>query len=299
MKIKREIKVGIYVVGIIFVMYWTFNFLKGQDIFNKSDSYYAHYDNVEGLVPTAQVFIKGLKVGLVEKINYNQDEKRFEVRLRIESGYIIPDNSIAKIYSSDIMGNKAVTIVLGNSPKQLAQGSVMNSSISTDLMTEIMPLKGKLDSILMKIDQTFTAINNVLTDEKQDEVKNIITNIDNSMLRLASISATIDKEKTQIVKILENAEAFTATLAASTDAISGTLANLMEFSDTLRRADISAIATKFNNLLTSINNTDGTIGQLIHNGDLHQNLVETLRDLDLLLKDLKENPKKYVKLSLF
>ncbi len=299
MKLKREVKIGAYIVATLFIMYWVFNFLKGQDIFNKSVTYYARYESVEGLVPTAQVYIKGLKVGIIEKIEYEQKEKLFLVRLRVEAGYIIPENSIAKIFNADLMGNKAVSIVLGSSPKQLAPGSIMASDISTDLMTEIMPLKGKLDSLLIKTNETFAAINNILTEEKQNEIKSIITNLATSTSNLAALTNTLNEEKTHLSNTMKNAETFTASLAQNTGNITAMLENLKAVSDTLHNTEIGALIAKVNNLLSAANSLDGTVGQLLHNDELYKNLSSTLHDLDLLLQDLKANPKKYVKLSLF
>jgi phospholipid/cholesterol/gamma-HCH transport system substrate-binding protein len=175
----------------------------------------------------------------------------------------------------------------------------MDSDKTSNLLAEIEPLKGKLDSILTKVNETFAAINNILTEQKQEEIKNIITNVDKTMEYMAKLSSTLETEKTLLANTLKNAEAFTATLAENAQNITTTLTNLAAVSDSLQKINIGATITKINNLVDAIHDPNGTVGQLLTNEELYQNLTATLRDLDLLLQDIKANPKKYVKLSLF
>ena len=302
-KISREVKIGIYALGTLVLMYWLFNFLKGQDIFNSYDKYYATFENVEGLAQSSTVYLKGLKIGNVSKIELDENAQSFKISLRINRGYSIPKNSTIEIYSTDIMGNKAARILVGDSPMLALPGDYLKSSVASDLTNmvsrELIPLKDKLETLITNLNTTVVSINNVLTTDAQKQLTESIAHLSTSLQHIANITNSLDTEKEHIIRTLENIDTFTASLSNNSQSIDAIIRNFEQLSDSLKQVNVKATVDHLNTLLAQASDTTGTVGQLLYNGELYDRLSSTLNSLDLLIKDLKENPKKYVKLSLF
>jgi phospholipid/cholesterol/gamma-HCH transport system substrate-binding protein len=302
-KISREIKIGIYAVTTLLVMYWLFNFLKGQDLLNTYDTYYATYENVEGLTQSAPVFLKGLKVGTVARISFDTDHQLFLVTMRISRGYSVPANSVAEIYGVDIMGNKAMRIVMGNSPLLAPSKSYLASAVASDFPTmvanELTPIKNKLDVLLTKLTTTVDAVNNVLDEDRQKDLYESIHHLNQTLAHIERITGAIDADKKRLSNTLENIEVFTASLRNNTQSIEAVVHNFEQISDSLKQADIKGTVQHMNTLLAQAADTTGTVGQLLYNDELYRRVSTTLSDLDALINDIKLHPKKYIKLSVF
>jgi len=302
-KISREVKIGIYATVTIVAMFWVFNFLKGRDLFNKYHTYYATFENVEGLTATSSVYLKGLKVGSVSKINFEKTQSLFHVAIRIESSYSVPEDSKAEIYSTDIMGTKAVRILVGSKPRQAAENSYLESNIASDLTNivanELLPLKVKITQTLDNLNVTITALNNTLNEDTQRNLKSSVSNLNSTLHNLNDLSGTLNANKKYLTNSLENIDAFSTSLRKNSVKIDHIVDNLAQISDSLRMVNIKGTIDQLNFLLAQANDTSGTVGKLLHSNDLHDLLTITIHDLDLLLKDLKEHPKRYVKFSLF
>ncbi|MDR3133755.1 MAG: MlaD family protein [Prevotellaceae bacterium] len=299
MQIKKEIKIGIYAVVIIIGMYWLFNFLKGKDIFNSHAAYYISYDRVDGLSASSPVFLKGLKVGTVSDIAYEEDRQAFLVTVQVKTAYNIPDNSVAQIFSTGLMSGNGIRILIGDSPVIAASGSRLASSIAPDMLSSLLPLKEQAEQLLGNLNATITAVNNILTDETQKNLGESIGSLQKSLQHIEQITGTLGAKNGHLNNTLANMDAFSSALRNNSENIHTIAANFSQFSDTLRRLDIKATVDRLNILLAQAGDTSGTVGQLLQNDELYRNLSATLHSLDELITDLKKNPKKYVKISLF
>jgi len=146
-KLTKEQKIGLFALVTLVATYFMINFLKGQDFFNKNNTYYVVYENVEGLTPTGPVYLKGLKVGTVESIEYISESGKFLAKFKIKAGYPVPKNSVAMIYSADLLGSKAVkistsatTLVMLKSRDTLAAG--LEVGLVDKLVGEFLPREG-------------------------------------------------------------------------------------------------------------------------------------------------------------
>ncbi|MDR0667545.1 MAG: MlaD family protein [Prevotellaceae bacterium] len=303
LKISREVKIGIYAMTILIGLYGVFNFLKGRDLFNSYNTYYATYEDVEGLTQSAPVFLKGLKVGSVVKITFEKEVQSFLVTLRVDSRYGIPEHSTAEIYGVNIMGNKALRILISHSPKLAQSKEYLKSGVASDIMTtmvnELMPIKNKLDVLLSNLNTTVKTVNHILNEEKQRELDESIRSLNKTMKHIEQISGVVDAQKAHLGNTLENADAFTTSLRNSTQHIESVIQNLEQISDSLAQSNLKGSVERLNLLLAQASDTTGTVGQLLYNDELYHRLTITLKDLDALINDVKENPKKYVRLSLF
>ncbi|MDR0737687.1 MAG: MlaD family protein [Prevotellaceae bacterium] len=303
MKIKREIKIGLFFLAIVVAIFGLLNFLKGQDIFKHTNTYYAVYENVEGLSPSSQVFLKGLKIGAVEKITFDAASLKFIIKININDKYHIPKNSEAQIFNTDIMGNKAMRIVFGDSDHFLQKGDTLLAGNVPELITmiadELVPLKQKVDTLVTALNTTAQALNAILTEETQKNLVSGIASLRETLHNLQQFSAALESEKGNIKNIAKGVSAFMDSLNRSSGDITRTLHNLAMLTDSLQSADLKATVESIKTLLLQANNPEGSIGKLLHDGRLYNNVSKTVAHLDSLIVAIQKNPKKYIKISVF
>jgi phospholipid/cholesterol/gamma-HCH transport system substrate-binding protein len=302
-KLSREIKIGIFFILILFAVFVVLNFIKSQDVFKSSNNYYVVYDDVEGLTPTSHVFIKGLKVGSVESINFKEQGYQFLVKISLNSKYRLPWHSTAEIFSTDIMGNKAIRIIFSQETQYLCSGDTLLAGAAIGLMAtlteELIPLKNKVDTLVSSLNVTVGALNNVLNTETQANLIAGIASLHQSLHNLQQLTSTLAKEQGTIKNIVQNADSFIAELQKSDKNIAQTMEHLAQFTDSLRSADIKNTLANLNNMLQQVNNPNGSIGKLLHDGSLYNNINRTITHLDSLIVAIQVNPKKYIKISVF
>ena len=283
------------------MFYFGFNFLKGKSIFNNQKEVYTLYDEVEGLELGAKVTINGLNIGKVSNIDLYPGTTKILVTMRLRPDMKFSPNSTAVLYEAGLIGGKAISI----SP-DFASGAVIKSGDTlpaavqpglTQLINQqIAPLQQKITSTLTSVDSLFVGVRNVLDAQTQTNLKTSLEGLSRTIKNIDGLTYTMEKivdaNKNEIDTTLKN-------LAATTD-------NITTISDSLATLDVKAIlskydaiAVKLDTILGAIEAGEGTAGKLINNTDVYDNLNATLAELEALLSDLKENPKRYVHFSLF
>ncbi len=314
MKFTREFKVGLIFLAAIALFIWGFNFLKGTNLFSKTRYFYAVYDKVDGLEKSNKVLVNGLRIGQVQDMDFIEGSPKIIVEMYIKSDIEIPDNSVAKIFATDLLGSKAVEIVMGDSPVYLVDGdtliSSLESSLKDQLTEEVEPLKRKAIVLINSIDSVMAVIQSIFNENTRQNLASTIENIRNTLRNAESVSANIDtilnNEKNRVGAILANLESISRNLDGNNEKINNILTNFETLSDSLASSDLSKTVREagvaINNLKEisdKINRGEGTIGQLFTNDSLYYNLEKSTSSLDKLLEDIRLNPKRYVKLSLF
>lgn len=313
-KISKEVKAGVIILIAIVLFIWGFHFLKGKDLFEKTNTYYAVYERVDGLQASAPIFVNGLKIGSVSNIRFLSDtNSNVLVEFKISTSFIIQDSSVAEIFSSDLMGTRALRIVLSKSQKYYRPGDTLISSIEADLKqqvsAQVLPLKKKAEDLIKSIDSVMTVVRNIFDKQTRYNISRSFESIKNTIESLEHSSITLDtlvqSEKYALTRIISNVESITENFRNNNELITNVLKNLSSFSDSLQQANIKQTVINANralvqttDILEKINRGEGTIGMLIHNEKLYNNLENSSRNLDLLLKDLRENPKRYLHFSL-
>jgi phospholipid/cholesterol/gamma-HCH transport system substrate-binding protein len=301
MKIHRETKIGFIIVVIIAFFIWGFQFLKGRNLFTTHKQYYAVFNNIGGLQKSNVVSTHGYKIGTVSDISFKPgDVSKIVVEISVDRQFKIPKNSIIEIFSSDIMGSKAVNLVIGNSSEYAAQNDTLPSRIADDLSSmvsnQIVPLKEKAENLIVSVDSVMKIVHNTLSPKTQRSIQNSIT----------ALESLIITEKQKINDILENLQSISANFKNSNKAITNITKNLSNISDSLAASNLkkaidqagSALA-QTNQILAKINSGKGSLGQMVNNDSLYYTLHRTVKDLDSLLVDLKGHPKRYVHFSVF
>jgi phospholipid/cholesterol/gamma-HCH transport system substrate-binding protein len=315
MKLSKEVKTGAIAFGGIIVLYFGINYLKGKDFFSSEKRVYAVYDRVEGLAPSNLIQINGLKAGFVRDLTLLPDHSgRIVVSMRIQSALKIPRNSVAQIYSTDLLGTKGINLIFGNSTEDLQNGDTLKSdiqkSLSEEVGSQVAPIKIKAENLLASLDSVATILREVFNEQTKQNLKNSFSSISSSLQSMESITKSLDtmmnKENGKIKTILDNIESITTNLKDNSKSISDAINNIANISDTIRKANLSATLENTrktlemtSSIFEKVNTGKGTLGMLVNNDSLYINLNSTAQSLDALIKDLKENPKRYVHFSMF
>lgn len=315
MKNKKVYIVALSFISALLLFIMGFNFLKGKDIFNREMIFVVEYDEVSGLVKSNPVLIRGLRVGQVRDIYFHPSMNgKLIVTLAVTTKMPIPVNSIARIYSSDLMGSKAIELQLGNSTKFLRQNDTLQSAVEASLMDEVnaqvLPLKNKAETLLSSIDSLVIIVQAILSDNARDNIMGSLQSITSTIKNLENTTENIDSfvssQQSRLSSILYNIELITRNIEQNNSEINRSIRNLAVITDSLAKADIpgavrnaDAALSELNQLLGSINRGEGTVGQMMQNDTLYQQLEQSAEALRNLLEDIRINPKKYVKFSVF
>ena len=297
---KKEVKLGMFAVAMILCAWGGIRFLSGVDIFSRNVDYYAVYDQVNGVQGASPVMMRGVKVGTVSEILFDPARSaRVVLRLTVRRQYPIPADSEAKIVSSSLMGSKAIEIVLGGSSEPLEKGDTIRSGYSRDMMdtalTELDFFKEKISRLTEELSRTLTGVSTRVEDNA--------SNIGGLTAHLNSIAGNLDEilsaEKSGLRSAIDGLSEFSQTLGGNAGRVDTLMGNLTRFSDNLAEADLKAGIDRLNGILDRIEGGEGTVGRLMNDAELYENLQQASENLSVLLADLKENPKRYVHFSLF
>lgn len=315
MKLTKEFKIGIVVTIALALLYWGINFLKGMDVFSNERVLYAVYEDVGGLERANPVKINGLTVGQVRNMHFSEDgQAKIVIEIVLKNKIPVPVNSIAKIISSDILGSKAVDIILGNNPEFIESGDTLYADIEVSIKEEVsrqlQPLKTKAENLMMSIDTVLTMLNGLFSNANTRNITKSVEHMANSFENLESTTATIDTilkgQRNRLENIFGSIESITQNLQDNEDNLNNILANLSSFSDTLAQARVAETISNVNKTMAEvsgitkkINNGEGSLGMLVNDDSLYIELENSSRELNLLLEDIRMNPKKYVKFSVF
>jgi len=218
-KISREFIIGFTFVAAVAVIVWGVSFLKGTDILSKKRLFYAVYDKIDGLETANSVMVNGLKIGQVNKLDFYPGNSKIIAEFYIKSNIGIPKNSIAHIFATDLLGSKAVEIILGNDTAMARSGdtlqALMESSLMEQLNDQVEPLKKKATALINSVDSVVTVIQAIFNEKTRSSLSKSIENIRNSLDNLESITSNVDDimstEKVRVNNIMSNLDSITYT----------------------------------------------------------------------------------------
>ena len=313
-KINAEFKIGITALVSILLLIWGVNFLRGNNLFSTADHYVSVYSNIDGMEVSSPVRLNGLSVGTITDIYFHpNDMNKIIVKFTINDGLRIPTNTIARIYNADIMGTKAMQLVLGNNSAYCNPGDTLFSEVENGLKDEVnkqvIPLKNKAEDLISSIDSVMTVITTVLDKDARNSLTNSLLSLNrtfNTMeLAMVKLDSVIYKNDTRVSNILLNVESITSNLHNNNELISNVLVNLNSLTDSLAKSQIKSTINNvdsslyvFNKILGKIESGEGSIGLLLNDKSLYENLESSSKQLELLLSDMKSRPKRYVSFSL-
>ena len=301
MSITKEVKAAVMVISAIVLLIFGYNFLKGKNLLSSSRTYYAMYDNVGGLSTSSLVTVNGLQVGKILNIDFADAKGKLKVTFNVNSDFQFGKNSVAKIYSAGFISGKNLAIVPEPNPTAFAEsGQVLNSSVDQEIMdvvtSSLDPIQEKLNSVLQKTDIMLGSLNKVLTEENTKHISASLKDLSGSLNSLkytsGSLQSLIAKNEVNLSQTLTNFN------DASTNAklLTDKLANV-PLDKTI--AELNETISSFSEISKKLNSNNGTVGKLLNDESVYDNLEKATRQMDLLLQDMKLNPKRYVHFSVF
>ena len=301
MTLSKEIKAAIFVLSTIFLFIFGFNFLKGSSILDNQKTVYAVYDEVDGLLVGANVMINGLSIGNVTDLDFLPNSTKIVVTLKIKDKINFSSNSSATIYETGVLGGLAISIEpIFQQGMIVKSGDTLNSNIRpglTELINrQIEPLQRKLESTLTSVDSIFSGASYVLNKETQNDIKESLNTLTSAVKAINNSSLIIEKTLTeknsQINNSIDNIESITTNLSnVSKELNDFGLANVL--------SNLEKSVDGINLIVTNLNSDNSSLGKLISNDDVYENLNLSIESLNLLINDIKTNPKKYVHFSVF
>ncbi len=320
MNVQRLTKIGIVVTASIIIFIWGLNFLKGKNFFRKETMLFALYNQVDGLSISSPVTINGFQVGQVRDIQVSENNtSNIVVKMAIEGKYNIHRDCMAMIYSADIMGTKAIKLILGTTNLVHESGDTLLVGVEGDLKDQVsaqmLPLKYKAENLMLSVDSVITVIRYIFNKNTQinlaksfESIKTTIATLEHSSFLFDTLLQT---ERSKFSLILNNVSNITNSLKDITlliknngDTFTKTINNMNAFSDTLANVNISKtlnetneVLARFNSIVTKIDKGQGSLGMLVNDKVLYQQMSDASVNLNLLLKDIEKNPKKYVRFS--
>ena len=298
---SKELKIGIFAVTVLVASFFLINYLRGKDIFNREMELTSRFESVQGLVASAPVHIKGYKAGKVMEVIYEPETEDFKVTCAISRDFRIPEDSKMTIYSVDIMGGKGVKIDLGSSQIAAEDGDMLNPQFETGLMDglaeSITPLMTKVNTLLDSLNVTVSGVNRVLADENQEKLAGILAHLEDTMSDLNRLSAAVGGKSAEIEEVIDNVANLSAKFGDIADQVDTTLAGVNDFVDTINASDVESLVVSVKNLLENINDPDGTVGRLLSDDSVYNSVDSLISDIDVLVKKIQENPKKYIRIS--
>jgi phospholipid/cholesterol/gamma-HCH transport system substrate-binding protein len=315
-KVTKEFKIGIVVVSAVAAFIWGISFLKGSGFFSDHFYVYAVYPKIDNLIPANPLQINGYKIGQVRSISLINKGGRNQVLVKflVTEDVSIPKNSIAKIASTDLLGSKVVEVMFSTEKEFLKNGDTLQSEIEQGLKEsfnrQLGPLQVKAESLISSIDSVMTVVSLVLNTRTRSNIEQSFESVRRAILTIEQTAYKMDdliaSEKPKMSTIFSNLSGITSNLNKSEQKINNILTNFSNLSDSLAKSQLrSAVSNadntlrELNQLVGKINAGQGTMGKLIKNDSLYNSLNRSSEGLDKLLKDLKENPKRYVHFSIF
>lgn len=304
LKISNETKIGALTVIAVALLLIGFNLLKGNNLFSRSKTVYALYSNVSGLAPADPVQVNGLKIGTVTSLQVtSKGVDQILVKLSIQPGINIPQNSVARIVSADLLGTKAIVIDFGNATEYLQNNdtiqSAPGSSLTSNLMSDLKPLAGKIKNTLTSLDTVLNDLHSSLDNQTRNNLKSSIAELNTTMKNFSGVSAKLNE-------VMENLNSITVNLKDHNDTINQILGNTEKVTSAIASADLQGTITSLHHsvdemgdVMAKINAGQGSLGMLLNDKKLYRNMQSVSYNLNLLMEDLRINPQRYVHFSLF
>lgn len=301
MNISKEIKSAIFVLTTIILFIFGFNYLKGTSLIDRQKTIYSVYDEVDGLLVGANVMINGLSIGNVTALDFLPNSTKIVVTLKVKDKINFSSNSTAIIYETGVLGGLAIAIEpIFEKDIVVKSGDTLKSSIRpglTELINrQIEPLQRKLESTLTSVDSIFSGASYVLNKDTQNDIKeslNVLTSAIKAINNSSKIiEKTLTKKNSQINNSIDNIESISSNLAnVSNDLNDFDLANVL--------SNLEMSINGINLIVNNLNSDNSSLGNLINNDDVYDNLNSSIENLNLLITDIKTNPKKYIHFSIF
>jgi phospholipid/cholesterol/gamma-HCH transport system substrate-binding protein len=309
MKISNETKIGALTAIGITLLILGYSFLRGAEIFSSTNKFYAVYKSVDGLTVAKPVQVNGFQIGHVSKMELRPDGQTL-VELKVERQYKVPSSTVAKLESTDLLGDKAIVLLYGNSNTYAEDRDTLKADVAGTLSESLQPIQAKAESLISKLDSSLAAINKILNPNFQQNIDRSFLSIANSLQTLEGTTKKIDNlvstQTVHINTILTSTETVTANLKTSSENLTGITGNFKKVSDDIAGSNIKQTLDNANKAMadlqetiSKINTSNGSLGLLLNDKQVYDNIKDATSNLNSLFIDLKAHPKRYIHISVF
>ncbi|MDL1913619.1 MAG: MCE family protein [Bergeyella sp.] len=310
MKVSKELKAGIIAILALVGFVTMFQFIKGKSIFSSTNTYYAKFENVEGLEPSSPVSINGLKVGQVDKIipvSEKNGTLGFVVKVVINKKFSFSKQSSLEVFEPSLMSSAQLRLNMAYG-KPIAKNkdtlpTQRNLSFLRNVSSQVEPVKNQLQSVLRGVDTLANSANKLFDAENRREIKSLLENLNKMAVAFEKTAQQtrllVEKNDAKVQKLLDNTNAVTLSAKGTLDKYKKVAeqVNISKLNSTINNLD--QMTLQLNSMIKEMNKGEGNIGKLLKDEKLYANLLETSKNLNELVVDLKKNPKRYVSFSLF
>ncbi len=292
--LTKEVKIALVAIVGVVILFFGMNFLKGLDLFSSTDDYFIEFKDISGLSSSSPIYADGFQVGTVKDVIYDYtNTSPTKVVVAIDKAMRIPEGSSAEIVS-DMMGNVKVNLLLATNPRsRVMPGQTIRGDVNGGAMRQLSAMIPTVEAMLPKLDSILASLNTLLADPA---LAHTLHNVETVTQNLTASSAELNKlmvamnhgvptMMTKANRVLDNADVLTTNLAS------------LDLASTKQQVDNTIAGVQ--QLTDRLNSTDGTLGLLMNDASLYNNLTSTMRDADSLLVNLRQHPKRYVHFSLF
>ena len=301
MNLSREVKTALLVLSCIGTFIFGFGYLKGTSLFDNEKELYAIYEDVEGLMVGAKVTINGYSVGKVKNIDFDENYKDIKVTFSLRNDLNFSNQSLAQLYEAGLIGGKAIAIIPNNDAGEpIKNGDILPSEVKpglTELVNQqIAPLQNKIEGLLTSADSLFAGVSNVLNYESQNNLKLAMKGLTESISNINELSESMGRIVNANEKVFNSTMGHVETTSKNLSQLTDSLSKI-ELSTTMKNMEVAS--TQLKSILMNLEEGKGSVGKLLNDDALYNELLHSSEALEALLTDLKEHPKKYVHFSLF
>lgn len=294
MKISKELKIGVLVILVLAATFVIINILRGKDLLGREIQLSGHFDNVETLVASAPVQIRGYAAGRVSDVKYNKETNDFVVTCSVSKEFNIPSDSKMTIYSTSIMGGKGIRIDLGASEDYATDGATLATASDSDLISSlsegISPLLGKVSSAIDSLNMLVSSANSVLDEQNRQNVRASLAHLERTLADANKLSSTISGKSDELDSLISNLTALSGKLSPIAMKVQQTMDNLTEVSSQIASSDVKGTISDIDKAISNVNSTIEKIQDPINS---------ILDDADKLIREIKDDPKKFIKITVF
>jgi phospholipid/cholesterol/gamma-HCH transport system substrate-binding protein len=308
--VSNQAKVGILTTATVAIFILGFYFLKGKNLWERKDYYYAVYDRIDGLYKSNLVLINGFPVGRVEDMDMDPENYHIVIKIETKKGVKIPANSVAELISTDLLGQKVLRVNLGDAGEYLENGDTLITGFERGLSEQFTPIADKVNNMLPKLDSTLAGLQLLFNTNNPTGVISAVAKlnatIDDIRLTVGSVNGLVASNQKSIDATMKNIESISANFEKNNDNLTNILSNVSSISDSLQQAnlkqtmvELSATVTQLKMLLDDVNKGNGSLGKLVKQDELYNHIDSAVGSLDFLLKDVKNRPYRYVNVTVF
>ncbi|MEM6720089.1 MAG: MlaD family protein [Bacteroidota bacterium] len=300
MKISKEIKTALLAITALALLYVGISYLMSKSVFSGGRTFYAEYNDVGGLVPATKVLINGYQVGKVQDIQLQPSGKSI-VTMSIDHNFQFSKNSTIQLQENGFIGGKTLAIMLKQDGGPIAvSGDTLKTEVKLgmidDFKNQLVPLQAKLEGMIVNADSLLTSLNDVLNKESRENIKSSIKELNTTMANFKKASGTfnaiLEDNQGKLDSVMTNVNTMTANFSKVSDSLA-----TIEFNKTVKQ--LESTITGLDNIMKGIENGEGSVGKLLRDEALYDNLTGMTSEMEQLLADMKNNPKRYVHFSLF